>query len=129
MKRDWDIIREILIQIESDSLNEWIDNCDSSPCVHDYPNGKEIVLGHLELLIGAGMIQHAEVKRNNKGDFEYWDLRGAYLTMQGHDVLDALRDKSIWGQIKFIASKKKIAITWEFLKASIPVIYSALAKE
>ena len=128
MKRDWDIVREVLLHIEDGSFESWIKECETTPCVHDYADGRAIVLGHLEILIGSGLIQHATVQRSTKGDFEYWDLRGAYLTMQGHDFLDVLRDRTVWEKIKQLASKNKVAISWGFLKAAIPVTYEFIVK-
>ena len=79
-------------------------------------------LGHVEILIDAGIIKNACVKRNPDGEFEFWDFRGAFVTMQGHDLLDAMRNKELWQRVKSKSLHTGISLSWEFIKAAIHVV-------
>lgn len=126
MKRDWDVIKVILEKIENNFLDSFInDGLSVKPpyCISD-----EVLLGHIEILVDAGIIKHAEVQRNSDGSFNFWDLRGVYITMSGHDLLDALRDQKIWNAIKLKSKQIGISLSWEFIKASIPIVIQNLVK-
>lgn len=68
------------------------------------------------------------MQRNSDGSFNFWDLRGVYITMSGHDLLDALRDQKIWNAIKLKSKQIGISLSWEFIKASIPIVIQNLVK-
>lgn len=58
---------------------------------------------------------------------------GVYITMHGHDLLDALRDdldalrdEPIWNRIVQKAEKGGVMISWEFIKAAIPIVMSEI---
>ena len=126
MKRDWNVVREILEQIEEKQLTSFVKagqflNTPGSESADD-------CFGHMEILIDAGIVKHATVQRNASGEFEYWDFRGVLITMQGHDLLDSLRDDKVWTQIKTRAQKAGVSLTWEFIKASIPIVIGEIAK-
>lgn len=48
--------------------------------------------------------------------------------MSGHDLLDALRDQKIWNAIKLKSKQIGISLSWEFIKASIPIVIQNLVK-
>jgi len=97
MKRDMEVIREILISIEENS----------EPELHGYltidgiENG--ITLHHQHLLIQAGFITAIEAgDANTRYGFE---LQNASLTWEGHEFLATIRDNDVWRQTKKGASK------------------------
>lgn len=125
MKRNWNIVREILEQIEGNTLASYVRSGDflKNPDVES----KDDFFGHLEILIDSGIIKHATVERNAAGEFEFWDLRGVFITMQGHDLLDSLRDEKVWNRIKKRAQTAGVSLSWEFIKATIPIVISEIA--
>lgn len=128
MVRNWDLIRIILEKIEQDSFNDFIldkeyEKLDFLISLSEEEKRK-IIFGHLEILIGAGILKHIEVMRNDEGDFVFWDFRGAYVTMEGHDLLDALRNKTVWKKVKELSKRSGISLSWEFIKAAIPIVIS-----
>ena len=126
MIRNWEVIRLILEQIEGGTLYEFITSGKADK--HHLLRGQDaILLGHVELLIDAGILKHCSVTRNSAGDFVDWDFRGVYITMQGHDLLDALRDENVWDEIKEKAKIAGVTISWEFIKAAIPLILTKYA--
>ena len=117
MKRNWQVIRIILEHIEAEDLPEYIRG---NAYLQDVENADEL-LGHIEILIEAGILHHCEVLRNKQGEFAFWDFRGAYMTMQGHDLLETLRSKTLWNKIRAKAAACGMSLSWEFVKQAIPL--------
>lgn len=90
MKRDMDLVRQILLRIEAveNRLVEPEMNFDGYP--------RHVVIYHTWLLIDAGLVD---------GDVSYYQsphadalVRG--LTWKGHEFLDEIRDESVWNKTK-----------------------------
>jgi hypothetical protein len=103
MKRDMDLVRLILMQMEDDEAP-----ADMSTYSEDQ------ILYHCGLVIQAGLVE-GKVVEDNQGN-----IRGAAmqrLTWAGHDFLDAARNDAIWKK----AREKIVSIggawTIEILKA------------
>ena len=110
MRLDWSLIRTILAHVEAETIKEFLQDMDSlsiwgegkSPWERLDEKQKTLksVLGHFEILLDAGILKNGQVTRRPDGSFEFWDFQGVYISMSGHDLLDALRDKTIWEKIK-----------------------------
>jgi hypothetical protein len=87
MKRDWNLIRRILLDVR--------DNSDASGAYQDPPAPEgwdtEVVLAHVEMLIEAGYLE-GMVRRSNDG------IAAAVsrLTWEGHDFVEAMADDTTW---------------------------------
>ncbi|MEL6485794.1 MAG: DUF2513 domain-containing protein [Pseudomonadota bacterium] len=87
MKRDMDLIREMLLWMEEHEdriiyLNEF----------SKFPREEELTLGHLRQLISGGFV---EILSEN-----------AYgITWEGHEFLEKIRDPEVWRKTKEGASK------------------------
>lgn len=125
MIRDWQIVKEILINVENNSLREFFSEKRYLNLISDSKLDDEkileVVLGHFEILLDAGILKNGEITRRSDGSFEFWDFQGVYISMSGHDLLDALRDKTIWEKIKRMSKRSGVSLSWEFIKAAIPV--------
>ncbi len=92
MKRDWDLIREILVALEDKKESKGILR------LKDFPSGREQEISyHVALLLDAGLVEGSmpsefgpPVKRFNL----------SRLTWEGHDFLDAIRNDDVWSKIK-----------------------------
>lgn len=125
MKRNWTVIRVLLEQVEAEHLSDFIR---SQEYARDALTADpDILLGHIEILIDAGILKNCSVNRSPAGGFDSWDLRAPFITMAGHDLLDALRDATVWNSIKERARKAGISLSWEFIKAAIPAVMRDLA--
>jgi hypothetical protein len=87
MKRDWNLIRVLLLDIESTKPTEGRQHI-------ALPEGfdGDDVMGHLKLLFDAGFID---------GEFNSVEPPMFYiagLTWSGHDFLDSIRCKSVLGR-------------------------------
>ena len=99
MKRDMDLIRDLLIAIENDpqfdGLSKIIPDGSSDFGITD--RSDQEVGYHLTMLIDAGLVD---------GDPTMDEMPIiSKLTWQGHDLLDSIRDSSIWGETKEGAKK------------------------
>ena len=123
MKRRWDVIRNILEHIEKedlyDTLKDDLYSTEVSVTEDEY-------VGHIEILNKAGIIKNCHVDRDINGKIILFSVNGAFITMQGHDLLDALRDKAVWNLIKQKATSAGVSLSWEFIKAAIPLVIKEL---
>lgn len=75
MKRDWKIVRKILERIESEDLKSYLEEDRYGPELH---TTEDIFIGHIEILIDAGIIRNAEVRRTASGVIRRLNLLGIH---------------------------------------------------
>jgi hypothetical protein len=106
MKRDMDLLREILRVEESDRTEKLGDKYT-----------QEQIAYHVQLLIDVGFIE-GKVASDSRGGRQipvvYFITR---LTMAGHDFLDAARENKVWEKAKGTFREKGVGWTVELLKA------------
>jgi hypothetical protein len=107
MKRDWDVIREVLIEVESLNADE---RDRFAYCVRsDRDSTKD---AHALLLRKAGLLEGADAESMGEAA-----LLCPALTWQGHELLDTLRSKPVWQRIKSTAKDKGVELTFDTVKA------------
>lgn len=94
MKRDLDLIRKILLSVESDTTNRGFINVKIEGYTPDQ------IFYHVALLKEAGYIEAKEFSGDDK--HEWYPTR---LTWNGHEFLDAARDETIWTKMQAEISK------------------------
>ena len=126
MKRDWDLIRKQLTDIEEE--NDLFSDIPPEPAWHtqewdvfekqlkEYRTIEGRIFGHYELLVNAGYVDGLQLDRSADGLFGY-GLHSPRLTMAGHDLLDTMRSSTIWEKIKETAKTKGIELTFDAIKA------------
>ena len=126
MKRDWDLIRKQLTDVEEE--NDLFSEIPPEPVLTDqgwdtyesqlkeYRAIESRIFGHFELLVNNGYIEGLQVLRSADGLFSY-GLHSPRLTMPGHDLLDTMRSTTIWEKIKTTAKTKGIELTFDAIKA------------
>ena len=109
MKRDMDLIRLILLEIEKE--------VDGEPVMGLTVEGYNMqqVAYHCRLLEERGFIDDYSPEY---GDGELLDFAVGKLTWEGHEYLDTVRDNSFWGMVKTMMSKKAIPVTLKFVVAT-----------
>ncbi|TBU83535.1 DUF2513 domain-containing protein [Phytopseudomonas dryadis] len=110
MKRDWELIRELLLQIEALETGH-----------HFFPqavneHSAESVGYHIHLMCQAGLIECSQHHPWNGGPVSI--ANG--LTLTGHDLLDGIREGSLWEAKKAFLQARVGGITYEGLKGSLP---------
>lgn len=101
MKRDWDLIRRILLEIENSPDMETFLNFSESGYLYtdnlkDYE--KEKIIYHIQLLVNAGFIS------TNVDLYGEQEITG--LSWKGHEYAEKLRDTARWEMIKSYISEK-----------------------
>ena len=126
MKRDWDLIRKQLTDVEEE--NDLFADKSIEPTQGDKPwdtyenelkeyrKSENRLFGHYELLIKAGYIEGLTVRWSLDGQF-YYAVHSPRLTMAGHDLLDTMRSSGIWEKIKESAKAKGVELTFDVIKA------------
>lgn len=108
MKRNLDLIRQLLITIECQNM-QFKRDC-TKVIVEGFSN--EEVNYHLLLLIDVGYVDGDIQPRQRHVDIAYIKR----LTMQGHDYLDAVRNDTIWATTKDKVSKLGESATLDIIK-------------
>jgi len=118
MKRDWDVIRNLLIDIEELTHSESYD-LDSS----QFDGSKEIIKVEMaDLLLAKGFFTGERIVYLDGSLY----LSNLKLTWDGHELLDTLRDKNVWNRIKEISKEKGIDITFESIKVMLGLALTSL---
>lgn len=110
MKRDWDVIRDVLIEVEE------LSSAERDSFVYgvgsEYDDKDATKSEHAFLLWKANFITGIDAST-----FGGKALLSPDLTWQGHDLLETMRSKAVWERIKTIAKDKGIELTFEAVKA------------
>ncbi|MDX1838840.1 DUF2513 domain-containing protein [Legionella taurinensis] len=112
MKRNWEIIRGILIKMEESHFNDLLalNNFDSW--------SKEEIIHHAILLEESGYI-NAKIIREMKGVSEIYFEE---ITMKGYELLEFLREKTIWEKIKTYLNENGIELSISAIMQAGPVV-------
>lgn len=106
MKRDMDLARRILFEIEKhQEPNGWI------PIKIENYRQEEISY-HIKLLSQAGLIEAKDM--TDSGGF---DWKAKSLTWQGHEFLEAARNNTRWSNAKKFILEKGGNLTFDILKS------------
>ncbi len=101
MKRDLDLIRKLLLTIESGEESD----------LSEYP--PEVCNYHRALLIEAGLaVGHIHERSNGMPDA----VLVQRLTWEGHEYLDAIRSEDIWARTKRTFKNQGVAMTFDLVK-------------
>jgi DNA-binding transcriptional ArsR family regulator len=105
MKRDMELVRQILLKTEQNTeVGGWIDLD-----IEGY--SPEEISYHVKLLAEAELIEAQDLTTTE--EFE-WKPTG--LTWKGHEFLDAARNETIWKKTTEIVKDKGGSIPFEVLK-------------
>jgi hypothetical protein len=119
MKRDWDLVREILLKLEGcESARGNLRPEDVSG------RDQEIVSYHMQILMEAALIV-GECSRTIGAPLYCTANR---LTWAGHEFLDQVRSHTAWNRIKGLARERGLDITLDVIKAAAKMIVDAVLK-
>ena len=114
MKLDLDLCREILLKIENEGN---VNGLDWMPSIVGYSN--EIVLYQQKKMAEAGYLLIKPISGGRtRVDISY----------SGHEFLKQMLDDNLWNKTKEIAKKSGIELTFETIKAIIPMAIQTLLK-
>jgi hypothetical protein len=107
MKRDMDLVREIMLKIEALPAGP--------PVLYRVGEVEDLVLlTHLEMLIDAGLVR-GKISRSqgSRGDV----IGISTLTWEGHEWIDLVRDPRVWDEAKSTLQENGGALSFELTKA------------
>jgi hypothetical protein len=107
VKRDLDLVRQLMLQIEA---------LPAAPPVQYRMSEIEdpVLLAHLELLIDAGLV-NGKIARSHGTRGDVISVSG--LTWQGHEWIEMVRSQSVWNATKSAVLEQGGALTFELTKA------------
>jgi hypothetical protein len=118
VKRDWELVRKILLRIEElpASRGESV----SSDSFNGY--AAEFVSYHMEMMHEAGLIKALTSRTINAPAFS----RGLSLTWDGQEFLDNIRSETVWNKIKGVAKNKGIDLSLDTIKDLAKIAITSL---
>jgi len=107
VRRDWDLIREILLRVEAGDGEKEIE------CAEFAPASEALVAHNMWLLIETGMAEGGGRRPGSMGPPHAYVYR---LSWSGHELLDQIRQESVWVRIKSIAKEKGVDLSVDAIK-------------
>ena len=112
MKRNMDLVREILLQVEASGAGKAIK-------LNIADHGEEEVGLHVELMIGNGLIEGTTVPSSDGPAHRILTYWIKSMTWEGYDFLDAARNDTIWKKAKKKCLEATGGLAIDVLKASL----------
>lgn len=109
MTRNWEIIREILLRLESTNTPNANVNANS---FDELP--EQEVAYNMRLLSEAGYIE-ARIMSSSSGDGKINAALALRLTNAGHDLLDTIRNESVWNKVKEKFTSNGLDMTFDLV--------------
>ncbi|RZP96707.1 DUF2513 domain-containing protein [Vibrio vulnificus] len=107
VKRDWELIRDILLKVEELTPDEEV-------CLCHFDEGlANQVSYHVKLLEQAGILDVLISRGDDNGAADFF-IRS--LTWSGHEFLDAIRPQSIFTQVIDKITSEGRALTFDVIK-------------
>ena len=119
MKRDMDLIRHIMIQIEDKYETTALYNLE----IEGYT--KDQVATHCKMLYEAGLISDY---KSEYADNRLYRFGVGNLTWDGYDYLDKIRDDSIWNKVKVTAKEHGVPLLIDTVKQISSVIITSMTE-
>lgn len=119
MKRNWDVIRQILERLEACESTTGLLNAGD---VKGYDT--ELVSYHMWLLIEAGLITGKCAESGGSPMVCFGEL----LTWEGHELLSRIRSPHLWNRITAVAREKGLELSFEVVKTIAKVALEGLLR-
>jgi hypothetical protein len=117
MKRDLDLVRQILLELEdAPTLSGWID-------VKIDGRSREEIVYHVRLMHETGLIVAEDLS-----SLQVTDWRPKRMTNEGHVFLDAARSDTVWSKAKEKLLKATGVLTIEGMRIALPEVAKLLMK-
>ena len=109
MKKDWDIIRAVLLRLEAASTPNTYLNADA---IEEFPF--QAVAYNMRLLGQAGYIK-VKILETSTGTSEIGAAMALHLTNSGHELLDTIRSDTVWSKVKEKFKTKGLEMTFDLV--------------
>lgn len=108
MKRDMDLLRKILLEIEEDPRAIGVGWIELEVPGHE----RDEVSYHVRLLADAGLVAAAALSEGGL-DWTYW--KPTRLTWSGHEFLNLVRQENTWAAAKKVVLEKTGGLSFDLL--------------
>ena len=110
MKRNMDLVREILLRVEAGESGR--------TALNDLPaEFSEADIGrHVELMIEHGLLEGTVVPSSTGPEHKVLTFDIRRMTWEGHDFLDAARNETIWIKAQRLCREKTGGLAFDLLK-------------
>ncbi|RMP22160.1 hypothetical protein ALQ25_01763 [Pseudomonas coronafaciens pv. atropurpurea] len=117
MKRDWDLIRLILIAVED------TDDAGQAVSDKDIPgHDPALVAYQIRLLKEAGLVDaHCVKYASEPGESFVFSL-----TWEGHEFLDQIKSKTLWNKTVGVIQEKGLDLSFSTIKAAAAAVAKSL---
>ena len=119
MKRDMELIRKILLAIEAEYIDTWLNYSDLG--ISDYD--LTVIAYHCNILYDAGLVSEY-FDRGGDNHILYFGV--GHLTWEGHELLDKIKSDTVWNRTKDTISNKGIPFVLDAVKQIATAITSAM---
>ena len=109
MKRDWDVIREILVRLEASATPHTV--LDMNAFDKQDPQN---VAYNMRILDEDGLIE-ARINSSSQGNGLIDMAQALRLTPRGHDLLDSIRNETVWKKTISIFKSKGLEMTTDLV--------------
>lgn len=117
MKRDWELIRQILLAVESlESGAQAV----RSGAIEGYD--PELAAYHIHMLIEAGLVNGTCSKSINAPR----QCVARELTWAGHEFLDQIRSQTVWNRTVGLLREKGLDLSFDSIKAAAGTVVGGL---
>ncbi|KXL53691.1 hypothetical protein CLNEO_09170 [Anaerotignum neopropionicum] len=123
MKRDMDLIRKILFKIEEEFPAGQL----LLHCINIEGYDMETVADHCQLMYESGLINDYRPTRGGKGASVLFYSIGN-LTNEGYDLLDKIREDTIWNNTKTTITEKGLPLVIDVIKDVSSTIISSMVE-
>ena len=107
MKRDLDLVRQILLQIEALPAGP--------PAQYRMSEIEDpVLLAHFELVLASGLV-NGKISRSQSSRGDVISISG--LTWQGHEWIETVRQDSVWNETTSTLLESGGALTYELTRA------------
>ena len=121
MKRDMELIRKLLIQIEEKYVDVWLDPSEVAIESYDF----ETIAYHCSILHDAGFVYDYKGQyANNRLHF----FAVSRLTWEGHEFLDKIRSDTVWNRTKSIMVKEGLPFAIDVIKEIASAVTTSMVK-
>lgn len=110
MKRDWEIIRAVLLKLEGAPSANTVLRPDH---MREYP--EQEVAYNMRLLHQAGYLKGSFLESSSNGVINAAIVK--HLTNAGHELLDTIRNETVWEKTKATFQSRGIDMTFDLVIA------------
>lgn len=120
MKRDWDTMRSVLLEVEALSREQAPAFKYWAPWASDDPEALRAV--------HALMLQEHGFLKGNRSEYltEGQVLQQPELTMTGADLLDSIRSETVWDKMKVVAKEHGVSLGFDSLAGLAKLTIAAM---